>query len=333
MTESQLFLAQGVILTEVQKIMTMTRKISLGDVQKAVVDAYENFKSVKEGEVDPRIEVKNNDLFGISVVLTDGTVINKGDTQEAAVLGDVAQVSSAVELLTQYKPEDLMKKVGMCKCGCSKGEKPAKPHIGISRHGVRAVSLIQPQNDPDGKWDVMINNFINLTGSAPVLNDNYYKSLKALLAEENAVDKLAQAEFSLYDQADIAVDLYAKLSSLQLNTQQLATMGATIAADGRNAANGKVAFDGSIAAQVVGIMATRSIHKERKCWNSMVGLPARSGKGGMILAVLPGFGAIAAYSPALDAFGVSVKGKQAIKYIADTLGLNVYASARVEVEK
>ena len=314
--------------------MTMTRKISLGDVQKAVDNAYENFKSVKEGEIDSRIEVKNEKLFGISVVLTDGTVINKGDTQELAVLGDVAQVSSAVELLSQYKADDLMKKVGMCKCACaSKGEKPAKQHIGISRHGVRAVSLIQPQNDPEGKWNVMINNFINLTGSAPVLNDKYYKSLKDMLAAEGAIDKLAQAEFSLYDQADIAVDLYAKLSSLQLNTQQLATLGATIAADGRNAANGQIAFDGAIAAKVVGVMATRGIHKERKCWNSIVGLPARSGKGGMILAVMPGFGAIAAYSPALDQFGVSVKAKSAVKYIADTLGLNVYASARVEVEK
>ncbi|MDE6301323.1 MAG: glutaminase [Muribaculaceae bacterium] len=311
----------------------MTRKISLGDVQKAVVDAYENFKSIKEGEKDPRIEVEKDNLFGISVVLTDGTVINKGDTDALTVMGDVAQVSSAVVLMTQNKVKDLMKKIGMCKCGCAKTEKHAKPHIGLSRHGVRAVSIIQPQNDPEGKWDVMINNFINLVGSAPVLNDKYYKAVKQQLADENAVDQLAQAEFSLYDQANIALDLYAKLTSLQVNTQQLATLGATIAADGRNVTNGQVAFDGEIAANVVGMMATRGLHKEAKGWNVMVGLPARSGKGGLILAVLPGFGAIAAYSPELDQRGVSVKAKKAIKYIANTLQLNVYSSARVEVEK
>lgn len=311
----------------------MTRKISLGDVQKAVVDAYENFKSIKEGEKDPQIEVQKDNLFGISVVLTDGTVIEKGDTEVQAVIGEVGQVPSAVVLMSQNKVEDLVKKTGLCKCACNKTEKPAKPHIGISSKGVRAVSLIEPQNDPDGKWDVMINNFINLAGSAPVLDDKYYKALTKQLADEGAVDKLAQAEFALYDQADIALDLYSKLVSLKASTRQLATLGATIAADGRNVVNGQYVFDGSIAANVVGMMATRGLHKEAKAWNVVVGLPARSGKGGMILAVLPGFGAIAAYSPELDARGVSVKAKKAIKYIAETLQLNVYSSARVEVVK
>lgn len=311
----------------------MTRKISLDDVRKAVVDAYENVKSVKEGEVDPRLEVKKDNALGISVVLTDGTVINKGDTQELTVMGDVAQVSSAVVLMSQNKVEDLVKKLGICKCCGCKAEKTEKPNIGISRHGVRAVSIIEPQNDPDGKWDIMINNFINLTGSAPVLNDKYYKTLTQQLADDNAIDKLAQAEFALYDQIDISLDLYAKLSSLQVNTEQLATLGATIAADGRNVINGQIVFDGTIAANVLGMMATRGLHKEAKGWNVVVGLPARSGKGGLILAIMPGFGAIAAYSPELDANGVSVKAKKAIKYIANALQLNVYSSARVEVVK
>lgn len=304
----------------------MDRKISLADVQHAVDAAYEQYKSVKEGTVDAMVSNDEAGNFGITVMLTDGTKISKGDTNVGSPMGRIALVPTHVLLLTQNTPEQLVRKAGY-----AYGKKAIKPQIMVSPHGVRAVSVVQPQGDADGKYDIMMDNIINLMGSAPVFDDKLYEAYRAAEAKEGTVNRIATAEYSLYDSAESSVDLYTRLSSLRATTDQLATMGATIAADGRNPINGNVAFDGKIAQNVVATMA-RGVHKGGRAWMMTVGLPAANSFGGAIVAVMPGFGAIAAYAPQLDENGVSVRAAKAIQYIAGQLGLNVYSSARVDVK-
>ncbi|MCM1032676.1 MAG: glutaminase [Odoribacter sp.] len=306
----------------------MIRKLSFEDVKKAVKDAYENNKNINDGNPDARIKA-DPALFGISVVLTDGRKAEAGDSSVAAPIGEIAKIPTSVVLLSQNKPDELVKKSGTGQCHCGRGPKPEIP---VSRHGIRAVSAIVPQGDADGKWNIMIDNFINLAGSAPVLDDSLYSALKAEVSAANTENVLASAEFTLYDDAATSIDLYTRLLALKATTEQLATLGATIAADGRNPINGEVVFDGSVAASVITLAAVKGPRKETRAWLMRTGLPAKSGMGGMILAILPGFGAIAAYSPALDCNGTSVKAAKAIEEISAKLGLNVFASARVEVE-
>lgn len=306
----------------------MERKISFADVQKAVDEAYENFKSVKDGAADPRIAGVKADTLGISVMLTDGRSVNKADADTLFPLTQVAKVPLSVVLLTQNSADELLKKSGKCACP---GKKKEKPQVSFSPHGIRAVSAVVPQGDPEGKYGIILNTLLALTSGEPVLNDNLFKALKDQAAEDDTVNKLAAADYTLYDDAALSLNIYLKLMSLQLSTKQLATMGATIAADGRNPLTGEYAFDGSIAANVVGLMANNC-----RCKGAVLlrtGLPGKYGFAGDCLAVLPGFGAIAVYSPELDCAGRSLKGIEVIEYIAKKLGLNVFASARVEVEK
>lgn len=306
----------------------MERKISFADLQKAVDEAYENFKAGKNGTVDPRLTDVKADAFGISVMLTDGRSVNKADVDILFPLTQVAKVPLSVVLLTQNSPAELVKKSGKCAC---KGARKEKPQIPFSAHGIRAVSAVVPQGDPEGKYGIILNTLLALTSGEPVLNDSLYQTLKTQADSDGVVAKLTAADYTLYDDAKLSVDTYLKLMSLQLSAKQLATMGATIAADGRNPINGEYAFDGSIAASVVTLMAV-SGHCKRPVM-MRTGLPAKGGFSGAYLAVLPGFGAIAVYSPEVDEYGKSVKGLQVIEYIANKLGLNVFASARVEVEK
>ena len=59
-------------------------------------------------------------------------------------------------------------------------------------------------------------------------------------------------------------------------------------------------------------------------WAWHVGLPAKSGVGGGIVAVVPGKGAIAVFSPRLDEAGNSVKAQKVIEYVANKLDFNLY---------
>ncbi|MDE7426247.1 MAG: glutaminase [Muribaculaceae bacterium] len=308
----------------------MERKISLDDIRKTVDEAYENFKSVKEGSIDSRLKDVDPEKFGISVVLTDGTVINKGDAQEKAAIGNISKLAIASVLLAQNTPDELVKKSGSAECCCHGKQKPDIP---FSAHGIRAVSAVAPQNDPEGKYDILLNRLIDMAGDAPEFDDNLYKTLSAQAKEADVENKIAQAQYDLYDNTAVALEVYLKLNSLKMSAQQLATMGATIAADGVNVINNNVVFDGSIAANIVTLAAIHGKKKAIRGWLMSVGLPAKGSFAGALVAILPGFGAIAAYSPELNCYGRSARGSEAIKYIANKLQLNVFASARVSVEK
>lgn len=306
----------------------MDRIIKLSDLETSVNEAYEKFKSMDEGEVSSKLEGVDTGRFAISVVLADGTKINKGDTSVPFAMGAIVKVPTALMLLSQMDAGGQEKK---CGCGCDKSH-GAKPDIPISAKGIRAVSAIEPVGDSDGKWTLMINNMINLMGASPVLSDRLYEKLTDENRKADVENRIAQAQFTLYDDAPIAIDLYTRLISMQATTEQLATMGATIAADGYNPVTRAEVFDGVLSQSVVGMMAAKGPHHMARKWNMRVGLPAVSGFGGGIVGVLPGVMSIAAYSPLLGRHGVSKKAAKAIKYIMNSLGVSAFASARVKIE-
>jgi glutaminase len=60
-------------------------------------------------------------------------------------------------------------------------------------------------------------------------------------------------------------------------------------------------------------------------WSYRIGLPAKSGVGGGILAVVPGQMGIAVYSPRLDRRGNSIAGIKALEAISTELRLHIFS--------
>lgn len=312
----------------------MERKISLADVQRAVDNAYENNKSLKAGEVNDRVkDAVNPKDFGIAVVLTDGRVIKKADADTKFAIGDLARVAVATALMEQNTVEEIVKKSGtMPKMKHDPADHEIKLHI--NKHALRATSAIEPTGDKDGKYNLLVNTLIDLTNGEPVMSDKVYEELSKEAADYDIVNRLAEREYVLYDDTELVIDVYNRLKSLQLSAVEVATMGATIAADGVNPINNNIVFDGSKAASVVTLLATVGNKRRKRAELMEIGLPVLHSFAGGVLAVLPGFGAIAAYSPEIcKECHASAKGIKAIASIASELGLNIFASARVTVDK
>lgn len=309
----------------------MNRTIKLADLKAAIDEAYEKFKDLNDGQVDPRVDEVAPDTFGISVVLTDGTVLSKGDTTAPVAMGETVKMAIASVLLSQNTPDQLAEKSGKCPCAGNAGG--PKPHIPFSAHGIRAVSAIQPSGDPEGKWDILIGRIIDLMGTAPVLDDKLLEKLQKQALDAKVEDTLAANEYFLYDDAPIAINTYLKAIAMKASADQLATMAATIAADGVNPETNAQVFDGAISANIAGLMAAKGPHKMGMPWLMITGIPAKSGFGGGFVGILPGVLGIAAVSPRINSVEVSPKAAMAIKYIVTKLGLNAFGSAKVVIEK
>ena len=82
--------------------------------------------------------------------------------------------------------------------------------------------------------------------------------------------------------------------------------------------------------ELLAIMATAGFYDESGEWMYSAGLPAKTGVGGGIVAVVPGRFAIATFSPPVNEAGNSVRGMKAIRYIAGELGVGLYGSNPTE---
>jgi glutaminase len=74
--------------------------------------------------------------------------------------------------------------------------------------------------------------------------------------------------------------------------------------------------------RILSVMVIAGMYEDSGLWWTRVGLPAKSGVSGAILAVVPGWGAIAAYSPRLDEAGNGVRAALAIRELAERWDLH-----------
>jgi glutaminase len=105
-------------------------------------------------------------------------------------------------------------------------------------------------------------------------------------------------------------------------------MAATLARGGLNPMTGRRVTSAEVVKRTLSVMVTCGMYDAAGDWVSNVGLPAKSGVGGGIVAVLPGQLGIGVYSPLLDAKGNSVRGVRLCRSLSEQLGLHFLTVSR-----
>jgi glutaminase len=106
--------------------------------------------------------------------------------------------------------------------------------------------------------------------------------------------------------------------------RDLAVMAATLANKGVNPLSGERAMPAIYVRDVLSVMHTCGMYDFAGEWAYRVGLPAKSGVGGGIIAVVPGQAGIGVFSPLLDERGNSVRGIRACTDLSERFGLHVF---------
>ena len=128
----------------------------------------------------------------------------------------------------------------------------------------------------------------------------------------------------LHSEPEEALVVYTKQSSVGVTAQQLGIMGATLSNNGVNPVTGERMLAEEHVPELLAVMLTAGFYDESGMWAYTAGLPAKTGVGGGIVAVVPGQMAIAAFSPRLNKAGNSIRAMKAIQDISAELGASIF---------
>jgi glutaminase len=198
----------------------------------------------------------------------------------------------------------------------------------VNAGAIATVSLISGKT-PAEKWNKILGFYSRVAGEKLALIDEVYKSEAATNTGNKALSYLLAKYDRIYSDPFQSVDVYTKECSVGITALQLAQMGATLANNGMNAATGQQVIKRENVPEILSAMMMAGLYDGSGGWAWHVGLPAKSGVGGGLVAVMPGKGAIAVFAPPLDEAGNSVKGQEVIQYVANRLDLNLYSPASV----
>jgi glutaminase len=310
-------------------------------VQAAVNEAYEKFKSNTEGknaDYIPELAKVDSKLYGIAIVTADGQVVTAGDVDKPFSIQSISKVYSLALAMEELGPDAVFQKIGMEPTGRPFNSVEAvvdmPTHTGnplVNAGAISTVSLIQAAT-PDEKYNKILNFYSKAAGAKLTLIDEVYKSEAATNQGNKALAALLLKYERIYADTLQSVDVYTKQCSIGVTAKQLAMMGATLANFGANPITGEQIIKRENVPEILATMTMAGLYDGSGGWAWHVGLPAKSGVGGGIVAVVPGKGAIAVFAPPLDKAGNSVKAQLAIAYVADKLGINLYSPRSVGVK-
>lgn len=309
------------------------------EVVKSVVnEAYEQFKndtSGKNADYIPYLAQVDSKLFGIAIVTTDNQVLTLGDVSYSFSIQSISKVFTLALAMQELGADDVFKKVGSEPTGRPFNSVPAvvdmATHTGnplVNAGAIATTSLISGK-DADEKWNKILAFYGKVAGEKLSLIDEVYKSEAATNAGNKALSMLLAKYDRIYADPFESVDIYTKQCSVGVNAVQLARMGATLANNGVNPTTGQQVINKEDIPEILSTMMMAGLYDGSGGWAWKVGLPAKSGVGGGILAIAPGKGAIAVFAPPLDEAGNSVKAQKVIDYVAQKLNYNLYSPSSV----
>ena len=289
------------------------------ELKAAVNTAYSMFKSDTSGknaDYIPYLAQVNSKLFGIAVVTTDNQVYTVGDIDYSFSIQSISKVFTLALAMEELGPSKVFDRIGSEPTGRPFNSVDAvvdmPTHTGnplVNAGAIATTSLIAGAK-ADEKWRKILEYYSKAAGAQLKLIDEVYRSEAATNAGNKALAALLVKYDRIYSDPLQAVDIYTKQCSVGVNVKQLAEMGATLANDGINPATRERVVKAEYIAYILSSMTMAGLYNDSGDWAWHVGLPAKSGVGGAILAVVPGKGAIAVFAPPLDEQGNSVKAQR-----------------------
>jgi glutaminase len=305
--------------------------------QRLVDEAHARYKGLTEGknaDYIPILTTVPSDLFGVVIVdASDGKVYAAGDSDYKFSIQSVSKPFTAALVMAQQGPQAIREKIGVEPTGLPFNSRmaielyPEQRSVNplVNAGAIAAVSLVQATSEQD-RWNKILDNFNGYAGTTLTVLEEVYDSEYETAFGNRAIANLLFNYGRLYSDPEEAMRVYTRECSVGVSAKDLGMMGATLANGGVNPVTERRMLPAEHVPELLAIMATAGFYDESGEWMFTAGLPAKTGVGGGIVAVVPGRFAIAAFSPRLNEAGNSIRSLNAIRDIAGTLGVGVFGA-------
>jgi len=306
--------------------------VSAAETEGTLRTLHSRFRGEEGGKVASHNDVAaaaDPKAFGIAIATVDGRVISVGDSKVTFPLQSLSKAFVFGLALQDNGNEAMLKNVGVHATGFPYGSLAAmevratKLQNPMVSAGAIAVTSTIAGSSPEEKWDRTLRFLRAFAGRDVEAMSAVYVAEMASNDTSLAKAWVLQNYRLLYADPNATVDRYLHACSIGVTTEDLAVMGATLANGGVNPKTNKRVVSAEIARGQLSAMATAGMYDDSGPWLFRVGIPAKSGVSGGVVAVLPNRFAIAVYSPPLDLYGNSVRASKVIKDLSDRWKLHM----------
>jgi glutaminase len=280
---------------------------------------------------------EESEVFGICIVTTDGHVYSIGDHETPFALQSLSKVFTYGLALADRGRDRVHERVGVEPSGDAFNsiifdERNSRPFNPMVNAGALVTSHLVRGSQPEQKMARILASLRLHAGNYELEVDLPTFRDEMRTADRNrATAYLMRSRGMLEGDVEEVLALYLQQCSVHVTCRDLAVMAATLANGCVNPFTGERVLPRERVRDVLSVLYTCGMYDAAGQWAFDVGVPAKSGVSGGILAAIPGKGGIAVYSPGLDAYGNSVRGVRVCREVSANLGLHVFA-AEVEDE-
>jgi glutaminase len=305
------------------------RHLDLGDAARHVTSFY----SSRRGYYEPAQAGEERDRFAVCLVDLDGDVHTAGDHDVRFPLHSLSKVFVYALALEQVGREKVLRHVGVKPSADSFAtlgfdQQTNRPYNPMVNGGALATTdLVLGDRGFDDAFAEILDALRRYAGNPDLTADEATFQAELCGADRNrATAYLMRSNHMLPGDVDEILALYLRQCSVMVTCRELAVMAATLACGGVNPTTGERVLELARVRDVLSVMYTCGMYDFAGEWAYEIGVPAKSGVSGGILAAVPGKLGIGVFSPGLDRYGNSVRGTRVCADIAGRLGLHVFAS-------
>jgi glutaminase len=274
----------------------------------------------------------DGDRFAISLGATDGEAYHVGDRDFRFPLHSISKVFAYALALEDHGRDRVLEHVGVEPSGdafnsITFDERHGRPHNPMVNAGALATTELVRGADSEERFARLLDLMRRFAGNDGLDSDKDVYEAELLTADRNrGTAYLMRSQSMIRDDVELTLALYLRQCSVQVSCADLAAMGATLANGAVNPVTGERVLSQRSVRDVLSVMYTCGMYDFAGEWAYQIGVPAKSGVSGGILAVIPGKMGIGVVSPGLDDYGNSVRGIKVCHEVSDRLGLHVFAT-------
>lgn len=305
---------------------------------KSVVEAaFERYRENSSGEVAqyiPELAEADPEPFGIAVVTANKDIITAGDVETPFSIQSISKAFVFGQVLDALGPEKTFAHVGTEPSGeafnaIELDPRTHRPYNPMVNAGAIAMTSLLHEHYGERAEAQMLRLFSGLAGEPLAIDEKLYQSELASADRNRALAYLMRSAGAMEAPVEAKLDLYTKQCSVNVTARQLATMAATLANIGTNPFTGETVYTPATVRNILSVMFTCGMYDFAGRWAVDVGIPAKSGVSGGVMAVVNRQIGIGIFSPRLDEQGNSVRAIAACIALAEELGLHAFEFTNV----